>query len=247
MRASPHRVPPPPISTSGFGIVWVCSRSRVPRPPQRMTTLGALTGRKYGPWRPSRLGSVPGEARAQLAGGLRRLVDDRARGALDAALLAERHAQHAAARVARGDGDPAGDAGHSGAGPGGHRGHLALAAATVLPGDRLAVPADRGSFRLAGCAGGLGPRIRALLALAHPPCSSSSNASGRRITPARRSEPLGRSLPSSASHMMAPLIDHDRIAEVYEGTVGSREFQQVSRRRIHWMCAQAGGPRGAPG
>ena len=41
---------------------------------------------------------------------------------------------------------------------------------------------------------------------------------------------------------MAPLIDHDRIAEVYEGTVGSREFQQVSRRRIHWMCAQVGGP-----
>jgi 2-polyprenyl-3-methyl-5-hydroxy-6-metoxy-1,4-benzoquinol methylase len=42
--------------------------------------------------------------------------------------------------------------------------------------------------------------------------------------------------------MMAPLIDHDRIAEVYEGTVGSREFQQVSRRRIHWMCAQVAGP-----
>jgi 2-polyprenyl-3-methyl-5-hydroxy-6-metoxy-1,4-benzoquinol methylase len=42
--------------------------------------------------------------------------------------------------------------------------------------------------------------------------------------------------------MMARLIDHDRIAEVYEGTVGSREFQQVSRRRIHWMCAQVGGP-----
>jgi 2-polyprenyl-3-methyl-5-hydroxy-6-metoxy-1,4-benzoquinol methylase len=42
--------------------------------------------------------------------------------------------------------------------------------------------------------------------------------------------------------MMAALIDHDRIAEVYEGTVGSREFQQVSRRRIHWMCAQVGGP-----
>jgi 2-polyprenyl-3-methyl-5-hydroxy-6-metoxy-1,4-benzoquinol methylase len=38
------------------------------------------------------------------------------------------------------------------------------------------------------------------------------------------------------------LIDHDRIAEVYEGTVGSREFQQVSRRRIHWMCAQVDGP-----
>jgi 2-polyprenyl-6-hydroxyphenyl methylase/3-demethylubiquinone-9 3-methyltransferase len=42
--------------------------------------------------------------------------------------------------------------------------------------------------------------------------------------------------------MMTSLIDHDRIAEVYEGTVGSREFQQVSRRRIHWMCAQVGGP-----
>jgi SAM-dependent methyltransferase len=42
--------------------------------------------------------------------------------------------------------------------------------------------------------------------------------------------------------MMPALIDHDRIAEVYEGTVGSRDFQQVSRRRIHWMCAQVGGP-----
>jgi SAM-dependent methyltransferase len=42
--------------------------------------------------------------------------------------------------------------------------------------------------------------------------------------------------------MMAPLIDQDRIAEIYEGTVGSREFQQVSRRRIHWMCAQVRGP-----
>lgn len=41
---------------------------------------------------------------------------------------------------------------------------------------------------------------------------------------------------------MAQLIDHDRIAEVYEGTVGSREFQRVSRRRMHWMCAQVGGP-----
>ncbi len=42
--------------------------------------------------------------------------------------------------------------------------------------------------------------------------------------------------------MMALLIDHDRIAEVYEGTVGSREFQRVSRRRVHWMCAQVTGP-----
>jgi SAM-dependent methyltransferase len=41
--------------------------------------------------------------------------------------------------------------------------------------------------------------------------------------------------------MMAPLIDHDRITEVYEGTVGSREFQQASRRRIHWMCAKVTG------
>jgi 2-polyprenyl-3-methyl-5-hydroxy-6-metoxy-1,4-benzoquinol methylase len=41
--------------------------------------------------------------------------------------------------------------------------------------------------------------------------------------------------------MMAALIDHDRIAEVYEGTVGSREFQRVSRRRIHWMCAHVAG------
>ena len=37
------------------------------------------------------------------------------------------------------------------------------------------------------------------------------------------------------------MIDHDRIAEVYEGTVGSREFQQASRRRIHWMCARVTG------
>src|SRR5918995_1627980 len=35
----------PPISTSGFGIVSVCSRSRVPRPPHRITT-GSLTARK---------------------------------------------------------------------------------------------------------------------------------------------------------------------------------------------------------
>ena len=40
---------------------------------------------------------------------------------------------------------------------------------------------------------------------------------------------------------MAALIDHDRIAELYEGTVGSLEFQQVSRRRIHWMCAHVAG------
>jgi 2-polyprenyl-3-methyl-5-hydroxy-6-metoxy-1,4-benzoquinol methylase len=42
--------------------------------------------------------------------------------------------------------------------------------------------------------------------------------------------------------MMAALIDHDRIAEVYDGTVGSREFQRVSRQRIHWMCSQVTGP-----
>src|SRR5918999_4872254 len=171
MRMTCQRIGRPPISTSGFGIVWVCSRSRVPRPPQRMTTLGALTGPKYGPWRPSRLGSVPGEARAQLAGGLRRLAYDGARGALDAALLAERHAQHAAARVARGDGDPAGDAGHRGAGPGGHSGHLPLAAtvlAVALLGDRFAISADRGSLRLVGGTGGVGHLISAFLALAHP-------------------------------------------------------------------------------
>src|SRR5690606_2614642 len=28
----------PPISTSGFGIAWVCSCRRVPRPPQRIAT-----------------------------------------------------------------------------------------------------------------------------------------------------------------------------------------------------------------
>jgi 2-polyprenyl-3-methyl-5-hydroxy-6-metoxy-1,4-benzoquinol methylase len=48
-------------------------------------------------------------------------------------------------------------------------------------------------------------------------------------------------MPSWADPMMAPLIDHNRIAEVYEGTVGSREFERVSRRRIHWMCSRVAG------
>src|SRR5918999_2474292 len=39
-----HRIGRPPISTSGFGIVSVCSRSRVPRPPQRMTTGSSTAG-----------------------------------------------------------------------------------------------------------------------------------------------------------------------------------------------------------
>src|ERR687896_671543 len=142
MGGARHATAPPPISTSGFGIVWVCSRSRVPRPPQRMTTLGVLTGRDYGPRRSGLLGSVPGEARAQLAGGLRGLVHDAARGALEPAPLAERDAEHAPARVARGDGDPSGDPGNRGPGAGGRGRDLALAA--------LVRAAVRGSFRLAG-------------------------------------------------------------------------------------------------
>src|SRR6476469_1830864 len=39
-----QRIGRPPISTSAFGIVSVRSRSRVPRPPQRMTTGGLATG-----------------------------------------------------------------------------------------------------------------------------------------------------------------------------------------------------------
>src|SRR5829696_6008404 len=38
MRITCQRIGRPPISTSGFGRAGVCSRSRVPRPPQRMTT-----------------------------------------------------------------------------------------------------------------------------------------------------------------------------------------------------------------
>src|SRR5918996_2070529 len=175
MRITCQRIGRPPISTSGLGIVWVCSRSRVPRPPQRMTTFGALTGRDYGPWRLRRLSSLPGEAGAQLARRPRRLVDDAARGPLEAAPLADRYAEHSAARVARRDRDPAGDPGDRGSRPGGRSGHLALRATVLvagLLGDRLAVPADRGSLRLAGGAGGLGHLIRAFLALAHPEPSS---------------------------------------------------------------------------
>src|SRR5829696_5369221 len=38
MRITCQRIGRPPISTSAFGIIWVCSRRRVPRPPQRITT-----------------------------------------------------------------------------------------------------------------------------------------------------------------------------------------------------------------
>src|SRR5918992_2208111 len=106
----------PPISTSGFGIVWVSSRSRVPRPPHRMTTLGAFTGAPYRARALSLLAAR--EARADLLRRLRDLVDDRARAALEAVALAHRHTEHAAARVARCHGDPAGDPGHRGACPG---------------------------------------------------------------------------------------------------------------------------------
>ncbi len=43
MRITCQRIGRPPISTSGLGSVCVCSRSRVPRPPQRMTTGGLPT------------------------------------------------------------------------------------------------------------------------------------------------------------------------------------------------------------
>src|SRR6185312_16717671 len=33
-----QRIGIPPISTSGFGISWLCSCRRVPRPPHRITT-----------------------------------------------------------------------------------------------------------------------------------------------------------------------------------------------------------------
>jgi SAM-dependent methyltransferase len=36
-------------------------------------------------------------------------------------------------------------------------------------------------------------------------------------------------------------MNNDRIAELYEGTIGNADLQRVSRRRIHWMCAQAVG------
>src|SRR5215204_4745680 len=39
-----QRIGRPPISTSALGTVSVRSRSRVPRPPQRMTTGGLATG-----------------------------------------------------------------------------------------------------------------------------------------------------------------------------------------------------------
>src|ERR687892_373805 len=194
MRMTCQRMGRPPISTSGFGIVWVCSRSRVPRPPQRMTTLGALTGRDYGPRRPGPLGSVPGEARAQLAGGLRRLVDDAARGALEPAPLAERDAEHAPARVARRDGDPSGDPGDRGSGAGGRGRDLALAA--------LVRAAVRGSFRLAG--GGLlgcahrAPLLFGRVRLGHelpgpdPPSRRHAGPPARRARGRRRRTGFGR-------------------------------------------------------
>src|ERR687894_2722975 len=192
MRMTCQRIGRPPISTSGFGIVWVCSRSRVPRPPQRMTTLGVLTGRDYGPRRPGLLGSVPGEARAQLAGGLRGLVHDAARGALEPAPLAERDAEHAPARVARGNGDPSGDPGDRGSGAGGRGRDLALAA--------LVRAAVRGSFRLAGRARSLRHRIRAFLGLAHRASSCSveyvlvtNTPAGRSHAPAARGRDTGQS------------------------------------------------------
>src|SRR5579884_3848298 len=37
-----HKMGRPPISTSGLGIDRVCSCSRVPRPPHKMTTVGSI-------------------------------------------------------------------------------------------------------------------------------------------------------------------------------------------------------------
>src|SRR5918992_3699600 len=145
--------------------------------------------------------SVPGEARAQLTGGLRRLVHDAARGALEPASLAERDAEHAPARVARGDGDPSGDPGDRGPGAGGRSGDLALAALVLAVGvlcDRLVVPADRGSVRLAGRARRLRHRIRAFLGLAHRASSCSvefvlvtNTPAGRSHAPAARAAANG--------------------------------------------------------
>src|SRR3954447_1830016 len=36
-------------------------------------------------------------------------------------------------------------------------------------------------------------------------------------------------------------MNNDRISEVYEGTYGSRMFQDLSRTRVHWMCSQVQG------
>jgi 2-polyprenyl-6-hydroxyphenyl methylase/3-demethylubiquinone-9 3-methyltransferase len=36
-------------------------------------------------------------------------------------------------------------------------------------------------------------------------------------------------------------MNHDRIAEVYDGTYGTPETQQLARTRIHWMCSNARG------
>ena len=88
-RAGRRGVGRPQISTSGLGIVSVCSRSRVPRPPQRTTTVG-LFGHL-----------VAREARTDLFHGLAHLADDGARRLLEAAALADRPAEHATAAVWR--------------------------------------------------------------------------------------------------------------------------------------------------
>ena len=38
-------------------------------------------------------------------------------------------------------------------------------------------------------------------------------------------------------------MNHDRIADVYEGRFGDPHFQSVARQRIHWLCSQAGDGR----
>src|SRR4051812_29562054 len=38
-------------------------------------------------------------------------------------------------------------------------------------------------------------------------------------------------------------MEQDRVQEKYDGTFGSWESQRTTRRRIHWMCRHAAGPR----
>src|SRR6476660_1800357 len=73
MRMTCHRIGRPPISTSGLGRLRVCSCRRVPRPPQRMTTLStdvAPTGKFYRDKRPP----MPSLARAGDPSTLRRRI-----------------------------------------------------------------------------------------------------------------------------------------------------------------------------
>src|SRR5918999_3305621 len=118
-------------------------------------------------------GSVPREARSPLAGRFLRLVHHGARRTPPAAPPADRHAEHAAASVARSDREPTGDTGDRGSGAGGDGRGLPLAAL---------VRADRGPLCLVG--GG-----RACLALAHAEPPRGRVRLRGRNTPGRRSKP----------------------------------------------------------